>query len=630
MNSVDSDENIALSTSMLGGFWKPFSVVSVVVVSLLALLSASVYLWAQQYDGRIPPGVSVVDVDVGGQDPENVRQLLQTQIDTLLTDGIPLTVEGETKTLTFTSLSTTDSVDDLAFDLDALMEDAMASHHSNAIVDSFNMLVSALTHKTLNAPFTIEEDRIKTRIRELFPERETLSQSATFVISPVDGPWTVEAKDGYSGREFVWEPFFSQLNSQLTILDSTAIQLTLMDKQPDVSLEQATSQVDQALAALLLAPYPVVLSPDQTWELTAGDLSTMLAPGADAVTLSQEAFTLWSTTISQEINQAVQDARLVIENGRVTEFVESQNGMTVDVDVLQKDLVSRVQAGSVEPVELVVVVKEPAIKTEDVNDLGIDEILGVGTSSYRGSPTNRRANIQNGVRLLNGILIAPGEEFSLLAALSPFTTENGYLPELVIKGDKIIPELGGGLCQIGTTTFRAVMNSGLPITERQNHSLVVSYYNDPRNGNPGTDATIYEPSPDFKFVNDTGNYILFQAENLTETSDLRFTLWGTSDGRTGSFTPPVVSRWIPVGETQRIETTDMEPGKEQCQSAHIGADSSFTYTIVRPDGTIEETVFTSHYRPLPEICLVGVEEKVVEDGEAVNVVEEKEEVESDF
>ena len=87
----------------------------------------------------------------------------------------------------------------------------------------------------------------------------------------------------------------------------------------------------------------------------------------------------------------------------------------------------------------------------------------------------------------------------------PFTIEAGYLPELVIKGDEIKPEIAGGLCQVGTTMFRAAMNSGLKITERQNHSLVVSYYNDLSNGNPGTDATIYDPHPDFRFLNDTGN-----------------------------------------------------------------------------------------------------------------------------
>src|SRR3990167_3183667 len=99
------------------------------------------------------------------------------------------------------------------------------------------------------------------------------------------------------------------------------------------------------------------------------------------------------------------------------------------------------------------------------------EILGTGYSNFSGSPTNRVKNIRHAVvDKLNWVLIKPDEVFSLLSALRPFTIEGGYLPELVIKGDEIKPEVAGGLCQVGSTTFRAVMNSGLPVTARRNHS----------------------------------------------------------------------------------------------------------------------------------------------------------------
>jgi hypothetical protein len=103
---------------------------------------------------------------------------------------------------------------------------------------------------------------------------------------------------------------------------------------------------------------------------------------------------------------------------------------------------------------------------------------------------------------------------------------------------------------------------------------------------------------------------------------LQFALWGTSDGRKGSYTPPAVTRWIPAGETKYIETTNLEPGKQKCQGAHVGADTSFVYTIVRPDGEQEETTFESHYRPLPEICLVGIEPEAKE--ETQNLTENQE------
>ncbi|MEK7530178.1 MAG: VanW family protein, partial [Patescibacteria group bacterium] len=283
------------------------------------------------------------------------------------------------------------------------------------------------------------------------------------------------------------------------------------------------------------------------------------------------------------------------------------------------------EAGKVlDAIQIPVETNQPSIGTGEVNDLGITEVLGVGTSNFKGSPANRVKNIRHGVNKLNGILIAPDEEFSLLAALRPFTIEDGYLPELVIKGDEIKPEVAGGLCQIGSTTFRAVMNSGLPVTERRNHSLVVSYYNDPSNGNPGTDATIYDPAPDFRFVNDTGKYILFTTSMNDSTGDLRFTFWGTNDGRKGYYSAPVVQNWIGAGEAQTRYTTYLPLGVRRCQSAHPGANASFTYTVERPDGEVEQTVYESHYRALPTICLEGVlPEQLDADGNLiVEVLEE--------
>ncbi len=295
-----------------------------------------------------------------------------------------------------------------------------------------------------------------------------------------------------------------------------------------------------------------------------------------------------------------------MENGRVIEFHGSQTGVAIDREATRVQLENALLRGTAEEIQLVTATTEPTVTTAEVNTLGIEGMLGVGISNFSGSPPNRIKNIKNAARILNGLLIKPDEEFSLVAALEPFTLENGYLPELVIKGDKIEPEIGGGLCQIGTTTFRAAMNSATPITERQNHSLVVRYYNDPSNGNPGTDATIYGPHPDFRFKNDTGAHMLLTTEVDLTSFELRFTFWGKSDGRKGSYSAPIVHRWIPAGEMREVKTTDLAPGERKCQSKYVGAETSFVYTIERPDGTKEETTYTSHYRPLPEICLVGV------------------------
>jgi vancomycin resistance protein YoaR len=173
--------------------------------------------------------------------------------------------------------------------------------------------------------------------------------------------------------------------------------------------------------------------------------------------------------------------------------------------------------------------------------------------------------------------------------------------ELVIKGDKTTPEYGGGLCQVGTTTFRVALNTGLPIIERRNHSYRVSYYEP-----AGTDATIYDPSPDLKFVNDTAGHILIQTKITGNT--LRFEFWGTSDGRQVTQTKPEIYNITQPGPTKIVETQELAPGQKKCtESAHAGADTVFYRTITYMSGEKKEETWKSHYVPWQAVCLVGVE-----------------------
>jgi len=140
--------------------------------------------------------------------------------------------------------------------------------------------------------------------------------------------------------------------------------------------------------------------------------------------------------------------------------------------------------------------------------------------------------------------------------LGKINKEEGFLPELVIKGNRTIPEYGGGLCQIGTTMFRLALNTGLPITERRPHSYRVSYYEP-----AGTDATIYNPWPDLKIINDTNHHLLLQTE--IKGNELIFKIYGTLDGRIVETTKPELSNITPPGPIQYVETTELLPGEKK-------------------------------------------------------------------
>jgi vancomycin resistance protein YoaR len=283
----------------------------------------------------------------------------------------------------------------------------------------------------------------------------------------------------------------------------------------------------------------------------------------------------------------------------VAEFQTSRLGLTLNAEETINALNSILLDGY-PAINAIVMTVPPEATTNEINNFGITDLLGAGSSTFAGSPPNRLHNIKTGAEKINGILIKPKEEFSLLKALGEIDGEHGFKPELGIKENKTVPEFGGGLCQIGTTTFRAALASGLPITERRNHSYRVVYYEP-----AGTDATIYNPAPDFKFINDTPGYILIQTKMFGTT--LVFEFWGKKDGRQINITKPAIYNIVAPPEPKYIPTAELPPGnKKKIETAHNGADAYFKYTVKYPDerGEVNKT-FSSHYRPWAEVWLVG-------------------------
>lgn len=224
------------------------------------------------------------------------------------------------------------------------------------------------------------------------------------------------------------------------------------------------------------------------------------------------------------INTTTTEPVLIIENGRVKEFVPPQNGRKLDIYHTTLNLLQALEQRATST-EIVVNQTSPRMTLSQTNNLGINELIGRGESNFAGSPANRRHNIKVGLEKFKGLIVPPGAEFSFNKNLGPVEAAAGFLPELVIKASGTVPELGGGLCQVSSTTFRAAVNAGLPITQRKNHSYAVRYYSP-----QGTDATIYPGVIDLKFINDTPGSILIWPY-LKDKDNLVFDFYGTKDGR---------------------------------------------------------------------------------------------------
>ncbi len=240
------------------------------------------------------------------------------------------------------------------------------------------------------------------------------------------------------------------------------------------------------------------------------------------------------------------------------------------------------------------------VHNKDLYNKGIKEIITIGESNFAGSSWARRKNISVAAALYNGQIVPKGKIFSFNKILDDVSAERGFAEEMVIKGNKTEKEYGGGVCQVSTTVFRAAFLGGLDIRKRRSHSYAVPYYKP-----HGLDATIYLEVQDFRFKNDTNGDILIQT--VVDEDTVKFVFYGTRDDRIVEIEGPFISDYKKA-PAPIVEKTDKIPVGEKyiASYAHDGFFARWKRVVKRSDGSFEEELLNSNYRPWPARILEGV------------------------
>jgi vancomycin resistance protein YoaR len=314
--------------------------------------------------------------------------------------------------------------------------------------------------------------------------------------------------------------------------------------------------------------------------------------------------------ISEKIEKKPVDALFKFENNRATTFRPSVDGQTMDINLLDNKILSGIpnitssEKTLATTINIPIEIIQPNITTEKVNNMGINELIGVGHSLFYHSIQSRIYNINLAASRLNGVLVAPDEVFSFDKTLGDISAFTGYQQAYVIQNGRTVLGDGGGVCQVSTTFFRALLDAGLPIVERHAHAYRVGYYEE--DSPPGIDATIFVPSVDLKFKNDTGHYILIQSKIDLNNLALTFELYGTKDGRQVTMTKPVISNQAPPPPDLYQDDPTLPKGEiKQTDFAAWGADVYFTRTVTKNGKVIISDKFVSNFRPWQAIYLRG-------------------------
>ncbi|KKP57486.1 MAG: hypothetical protein UR48_C0016G0012 [Microgenomates group bacterium GW2011_GWD1_33_9] len=377
-------------------------------------------------------------------------------------------------------------------------------------------------------------------------------------------------------------------------------------KEVDTSLKPTELENYKMRATKLIGKEIIFIFEEHTIKLSDNDLLELLDPKG---VCNQEAIEDQIEKASRTVNRNPQDSVFIVENNIVKEFTPSKDGITINEDKLVENIWIALNSllnsdSKAVTLDIPVIIYPAKIKNEDVNDLGINTLLGRGDSNFKGSIANRIYNVNLAQSRFKGVLIPPNEEVSFNNILGDVSSLTGYKAAYVIKDGKTVLGDGGGVCQVSTTLFRALLSAGLPILERRAHAYRVGYYE--QGFPPGLDATVYSPTTDLKFKNDPPAYILIQPTiNLTNLT-FTFEIYGTKDGRVATTTKPIITSQTAPPPDLYVDDPTLPTGTiKQIEHKAWGAKVVFDYKVVRNGETLIDQKFVSNYRSWQAVYLRG-------------------------
>lgn len=458
----------------------------------------------------------------------------------------------------------------------------------------------------VDLPMTVEVDPQKYGAWEARIEKMVAIPGKGAVLEQRGG--TFKLVNGEDSIQLNKEKFKEEILARARGLSSEVVEVPLLYERQALTSEESDKII--RVATKLAGKKLEIMLGSETILLTGRELVGLLSLDPKVVgRANEDVVQEYAQGLSTRYNRPPQDAKLVFEGGKVGEFAPALSGIEVEENETTTRVVEAVEkliSGDEPTIKIVAGVKTtaPKIALESINNLGINELIGRGESYYAHSIANRVYNVGLASSRVSGALLAPGEEFSFNKTVGEISAATGYRTAYVIQNGRTELGDGGGVCQVSTTLFRAAMNAGLPITERYAHAYRVGYYE--QNSKPGYDATIFSPSKDFKFRNDTPGHILIQVMNDPKNYHLVFEIYGTSDGRVATVSEARVSGISPPPPDLYQDDPTLPAGQvKQVDWAAWGAKSVFDYSVTRGGETTFTKTFTSNYRPWANVYLRG-------------------------
>ena len=463
---------------------------ALVSLALLAVLTALIGLAFAGSPSRIADGVLIAGVDVGGLTQGEARTVLERRFDRVARVPIVFTAGGEEYPIKATTLG-------VEADWATAVDSAAREGEGFGPVRGFKRLQTRFFGSEIAPPVRVYEAALDFKLATLAREIDRRHVEAKLVRRGL----AVEVVAGQSGQSLAQDLAAGRIVRALARLErGQPIALPVRLDPVEVTAADLAPAAAQARTALSA---PVRLEYEGTrWKLPRWRIAELLSlpvAGATGVAIAGPGAEAWFGKLRKTVERPAADATFR-PVGDGIEVVAAKDGLAVDVPATAKALLAAAVAPGERTATLVVRTAEAERTTADAQAMGIERRLASYTTLYAGTP-DRITNLQLGVSLLNGALVAPGATFSFNDRVGERTIERGFRPAPVIIKDEYEEDVGGGVSQVATTVFNAAWEAGLKIAERNPHSLYISRYQ------LGRDATVNYPDLDLKFVNDTPKWV---------------------------------------------------------------------------------------------------------------------------
>jgi vancomycin resistance protein YoaR len=571
---------------------------AVAIAGALAFLLGSRLVFA----GRALPGVHAAGVELGGMNRAEIEQALATAL-SYPQHGTLLLQDREQHWTTHPAEL------GVSVDLARMAEQALAVGRTGNLLQRTAQQLSAWNQGQALPPLVVFDQAAGAAyLQQLAAHIDRPQLEASLGVEGLQ----IEMHPGQVGRRLDIPANLEALAPSVASLHDASLALVVEETPPlvlDASEQAALARtiVEQPLTLQAEGAGPWILDPQSL----AGMLRFNLVPEPQGahyeVGLDPAQLSAYLEPLAPELLRQPENARFIFNDDtrQLDLLQEAVVGRVLDVPASLQAIESGLREGR-HQIDLVFQLEQPAVpSTATAADLGITQEVSVVSTYFAGSSPERINNIRTASSAFHGLLIPPGGTLSMAEVLGDISLDKGYSEALIIFGDRTIKGVGGGVCQVSTTLFRAAFYGGYEIVERYPHAYRVGYYEQGRGSpGPGLDATVFVPLVDFRFTNDTPYWLL--SETYIYGTQLLWKFYSSSDGRQVQVSGPRISNEEEAPKPLYKENPDLEEGEiEQVDYEADGMDVVVTRLVTRDGQALHEDTIKTHYLPWRAIYEYG-------------------------